>query len=349
MQVEKDQEDEEQRVVLHAVGTILILFLPCIGIAQTTLKGAGATFPTPIYSKWFDTYHRQHPGVVINYQAIGSGGGIWQLTKGTIDFGATDGAMTDDQQNQLRQRRGIDVIHIPTVMGAVVPIYNLPEVDTQLKFSGELLAQIFLGNITRWNDPGIAKENPEVKLPDKEIKVVHRFDGSNTTYVFTDFLSKMSPEWKEKVGRGMSVQWPVGARVWTGGGGEGAYSLDGSLAYIEWIYAVHNHMSMASVKNAAGKYVEASPQSITAAASAELPEDFRALITNAPGDNAYPIAYLTWLLIPRTWHNTRKRRAMVDFLNWMLDSGQEMTSDLYYVPLPENLVAEVRAKIKEIK
>jgi phosphate transport system substrate-binding protein len=326
------------------------LFLQCISIAQTTLIGAGATFPSPIYSKWFDEYHRQHPGGVIKYQAIGSGGGIAQLTKGAIDFGATDGPMTDDQVNQLRERRGIEVIHIPTVVGAVVPVYNLPEVDTQLKFSGELLAQIFLGNVTRWDDPGIAKENPGVKLPDKKINVVHRTDSSNTTYIFTDFLSKTSPEWKNRVGSGMSVQWPVGVRVWPGGGGEKAYSLDGAIAYFEWIYAVHSHMTIASVKNAAGKYITASPESIAAAAaSAELPEDFRAFITNAAGDNAYPMACLAWLLIPRTWDNTGKRKAMVDFLNWMLDSGQTMTSDLYYVPLPENLVAEVRAKIKEIK
>jgi len=332
-----------------AIGTILILFLPCISSAQTTLNGAGATLPIPIYSKWFYKYHRQHPGVVINYQAIGSGGGIWQLTAGTVDFGATDSPMTDDQVNHLRERRGIDVIHIPTVVGAVVPVYKLPEVDTQLKFSGELLAQIFLGNITRWNDPEIAKENPEVKLPDKEISVVQRSDASSTTYIFTDFLSKTSPEWKDKVGRGTSVQWPVGVRVWPGGGSERAYLLDGAIAYTEWIYAVQNHMTIASVKNAAGNYIKASPESITAAASADLPGDLRALITNAPGDNAYPMACLTWLLIPSTWDNTGRRKAMVDFLNWMLDSGQEMTSDLYYVPLPENLVAEVRAKIKEIK
>jgi len=326
----------------------LVVLLQCSSIAQTILNGAGATFPNPMYQAWSSEYHRAHPDVQLNYQSIGSAGGIRALTAGALDFAATDWPMSDEQVNQLRQRRGIEVIHVPTVMGAVVLVYNLPEVDTQLKFSGAVLGQMYLGNITRWNDPAIAKENPGVILPDKKIIVVHRTDGSSTTYIFRDFLARTSPEWKEKAGSDSSVRWPVGVGAWSGGGGERAYTLDGAIFYTEWIYAVQNHMTIAGVRNAAGKYINASPESI-AEASVQMPQDFRAWITNTSGDRAYPMACLTWLLIPRTWGDPNKRKAMINFLDWILDSGQKMTSNLHYVPLPETLAAQVRNDVKQIK
>jgi len=326
--------------------------LGTIGLAETKLNGAGATFPNPIYSKWFDEYHKQHPDVEINYQSKGSGAGIRQLTEGTVDFGASDGPMTDEQLKAAQDKRGTPILHIPTVLGAVVPAYNLPDVKTEIKFSGELLADIFLGKVTKWSDPAFAKDNPGVKFPDKPIVVVHRADGSGTTYIFSDYLSKVSQEWKDKVGKGTALQWPTGL----GQQGNEAVAnmvrqMDGGIGYVELIYALQNSIAFGPVKNAAGKYVKASLESTTAAAASvkEMPDDFRVSITNAPGEKAYPIASFTWLLIPAKWNDSTKVKAMVDYLNWMIDSGEKMTESLYYAPLPKSVAAKVKAKIKEIK
>ena len=332
--------------------TLLLMLLGSVALAQTKLNGAGATFPNPIYSKWFDEYHKQHSNIEINYQSKGSGAGIRQLTEGTVDFGASDGPMTDDQLKAAKEKRGTDIFHIPTVLGAVVPAYNLPDVKTELKFSGDSLAAIYLGKATKWNDQAIAKDNPGVKLPDKPIVVVHRAEGSGTTYIFTDYLSKISPEWQQKVGKATSVQWPTGL----GQQGNEAVAntvrqMDGAIGYVELIYALQNNISYGPVKNAAGKYLKASLESTTAAAASvkDMPEDFRVSITNAPGDKAYPIASFTWLLIPQKWADGTKEKAMVDYLKWMLDSGEKMTSALYYAPLPAGVAAKVRAKIKQIQ
>lgn len=336
--------------ILRAV--LLTMLLGSICLAETKLNGAGATFPYPIYSKWFDEYHKQHPDVEINYQSKGSGAGIRQLTEGTVDFGASDGPMTDEQLKAAKEKRGTDILHIPTVLGAVVPAYNLPDVRVEIKFSGELLANIFLGKVTKWSDPAFAKDNPGVKFPDKPIVVVHRAEGSGTTYIFTDYLSKMSQEWHDKVGKGTSVQWPTGLGQQ---GNEAVAGMvrqkDGAIGYVELIYALQNNISFGSVKNAAGKYIKASLESTTAAAATikDMPDDFRVSITNAPGDAAYPISSFTWLLIPLKWSDATKEKAMVDYLNWMLDSGEKMTNALYYAPLPKNVAAKVKAKIKEIK
>lgn len=331
---------------------LLMMLLAGLSMAQTKLNGAGATFPNPIYSKWFDEYHKLHTDVEINYQSKGSGAGIRQLTEGTVDFGASDGPMTDDQLKAAKEKRGTDILHIPTVLGAVVPAYNLPDVKGELKFSGDILAGIFLGKITKWNDAAIAKENSGVQLPDKPIIVVHRAEGSGTTYIFTDYLSKISQEWKDKVGKGASVQWPAGL----GQQGNEAVAgmvrqMDGAIGYVELIYALQNRIAFGPVKNAAGKYVKASLESTTAAAASvkEMPDDFRVSITNAPGDNAYPIASFTWLLIPQKWSESTKEKAMVEFLSWMLDAGEKMTTSLYYAPLPKNVATKVKARIKEIQ
>lgn len=331
--------------------TLLLMLLGTIGLAQTKLNGAGATFPYPIYAKWFDEYHNQHKDIEINYQSKGSGAGIKQLTEGTVDFGASDGPMTDDQLKQAEDQRKTPIFHIPTVLGAVVPAYNLPDVQSEIKFSGDILAGIYLGKITKWNDPAIAKENPGVKFPDKPIVVIHRAEGSGTTYIFTDYLSKVSPEWQQKVGKGTAVQWPVGL----GQQGNEAVAnmvrqMDGGLGYVELIYALKNKIAFGPVKNAAGAYVKASLQSTTAAAASmkEMPEDFRVSITNAPGKEAYPIASFTWLLVPAKWTDPTKQKAMVDFLNWMVSTGEGMVTDLNYAPLPKNVAAKVKAKISLI-
>lgn len=329
---------------------LLVGFLAlCFGTASAqNLTGAGATFPNPIYSKWFSEFHKQHPEIEINYQAIGSGGGIQQLRSRTVDFGASDGPMTDQQLSETPFK----VFHIPTVLGAVVPTYNIPGVNTELKFAPDVLADIYLGKITKWNDPKLAKDNPGVKFPDTDIVVVHRSDGSGTTYIFTDYLSKVSPEWAEKVKKGTSVSWPVGLG---GKGNEGVAGLvkqtEGGIGYVELIYALSNKMSYGTVRNAAGKFVKASLESTTAAAASvkEMPDDFRVSITNAPGPTAYPICSFTWLLIPEEWQDAAKQKAMVEFLNWMADKGQGMTASLDYAPLPKNVAAKVKARIKEIK
>jgi phosphate transport system substrate-binding protein len=316
--------------------------------AETNLNGAGATFPNPIYQKWFSEYHNAHKDVQINYQSIGSGGGIQQLTSGTVDFGASDGPMTDEQLSKVSGK----VFHIPTVLGAVVPTYNINGVSGELKFTGDVLADIYLGNINKWNDPRLSKANPGVKFPDEEIVVVHRSDGSGTTYIFTDYLSKVSSAWKDKVGKGTSVNWPAGLG---GKGNEGVSGMvkqtEGSIGYVELIYAVSNKMSYGIVQNAAGSFIKASLESVTAAAGSmkDMPEDFRVSITNAPGKDAYPISSFTWLLVPAEWADAGKEKAFVDFLTWMVDKGQTMTSALEYAPLPKNVAAKVKARIKEVK
>ena len=316
--------------------------------AETNLNGAGATFPNPIYQKWFSEYHNEHKDVQINYQSIGSGGGIAQLTSGTVDFGASDGPMTDEQLAKVSGK----VLHIPTVLGGVVPTYNVNGVSGDLKFTGDVLADIYLGNIKKWNDPRLAKANPGVKFPDEDIVVVHRSEGSGTTYIFTDYLSKVSSGWKDKVGKGTSVNWPAGLG---GKGNEGVSGMvkqtEGSIGYVELIYAVSNQMSYGSVQNAAGSFVKASLDSVTAAAASvkDMPDDFRVSITNAPGKDAYPISSFTWLLVPAEWADATKEKAFVDFLTFMVDKGQSMTAALQYAPLPKNVAVKVKARIKEIK
>jgi len=314
----------------------------------TTLNGAGATFPYPMYSKWFSEYNKLHPDIQFNYQSIGSGGGIRQVLAGTVDFGATDGPMTDEQLAQAKTK----ILHIPTVLGADVPAYNIPGVTEELKFTPELLANIFLGKITSWNDAALAKANPGVNLPNQPIIVIHRSDGSGTTYIFTDYLSKVSTDWKNQVGKGTSVKWPVGLG---GKGNEGVAGMirqmQGSIGYVELIYAVNNHIAYGSVKNAGGQFVKASLESVTAAAASvkSMPADFRVSITNAPGKDAYPIASFTWLLIPTPSKDRAKGKIIADFLNWMVEDGQKMTADLSYAPLPEGVEAKVKETIKQVK
>ena len=325
----------------------LLAGLAAGAMAQTTLNGAGATFPYPIYSKWFSEYHKLHPDVEINYQSIGSGGGIRQLQAGTVDFGASDGPMTDQQLAETKFK----LLHLPTVLGAVVPAYNIPGISQDLNFNPQTLADIYLGKITKWNDTAIAKDNPGVKLPNLPIVVVHRSDGSGTTYIFTDFLSKVSPEWRKRVGMGTSVRWPTGLGAKGNEGVSGQVKqMQGGLGYIELIYALQNHIPYGSVGNAAGKFVKASLSGVTAAAASvkDMPADFRVSITNAPGAAAYSISSFTWLLVPLEWKDKSKEKIMVDFLNWMLGPGQAMTGQLDYAPLPRQVVAREQAAIQQI-
>ena len=331
------------RIALLLAG--LAFALPVMG--QTQLNGAGATFPYPMYSKWFSEYNKLHPDVQVNYQSIGSGGGIRQVLNGTVDFGASDGPMTDEQLKESK----VKILHIPTVLGADVPAYNLPGVNSELKFTPEALAGIFLGKIQKWNDSAITQANPGIKFPDKSIIVIHRSDGSGTTYIFTDYLSKVSKEWEGTVGKGTSVKWPVGLG---GKGNEGVAGqirqLDGAIGYVELIYAVENKITYGSVKNAAGNFVKASLDSVTeAAASAQqMPADFRVSITNAPGKTAYPISSFTWLLIPEHAQDPKKGKIIADFLEWMVNDGQKMTAQLSYAPLPANVAEKVKAAIKQV-
>src|SRR5712672_2155806 len=326
-----------------------MLAAPALLLAATVqINGAGATFPYPIYSKWFSEYNKLHPDVEINYQSIGSGGGIRQVLAGTVDFGATDGPMTDEQLSQAK----VKILHIPTVLGAVVPAYNVPGVSGELKFTAEALSGIFLGKITTWNDPAIAKANPGVSLPNQSIIVIHRSDGSGTTYIFTDYLSKVSSEWQNGPGKGTSVKWPVGLG---GKGNEGVAGMirqmQGGIGYIELIYAVQNKIDYGSVKNASGAFVKASLERVTAAAASakSMPADFRVSITNAPGKDAYPISSFTWLLIPEKSKDPAKGKILADFLNWMVTDGQKMTAALSYAPLPENVVQKEKEAIKQVK
>jgi phosphate transport system substrate-binding protein len=341
--------------------TLLVVWLmaltaaltPVIAAAQggaIKLNAAGATFPTPIYTKWFDVYHTAHPDVEINYQSIGSGGGIRQLQAGTVDFGASDGPMSDDQLAQSKFK----VLHFPTVLGAVVPTYNIAGVTGDLNFTQKALAGIYIGSITKWNDPEIAKANPGVSLPGADIVVVHRSDGSGTSYIWTDFLSKVSDDWKTKVGKAnTSVNWPVGLG---GKGNEGVTGLvkqtPNAIGYIELIYAVQNKIAYGNVQNAAGKFVKADLASVTAAAAAdakEIPDDFRVSITNAPGPKVYPISSFTWLLIPAQIQDAAKRDAIKAFLKWMLTDGQKFNEALSYAQLPKEVITKETKAISLIQ
>jgi phosphate transport system substrate-binding protein len=324
----------------------VLLALPVFG--QTTLNGAGATFPNPMYSKWFSEYGKSHSGVQINYQPIGSGGGIRQVTSGTVDFGASDMPMTDKQLQDSKTK----IMNIPTVLGAVVPAYNIPGVSGEVKFTPDALAGIFLGKISKWNDKAITSANPGVNFPDKDIIVVHRSDGSGTSFIWTDYLSKVSPEWKSSVGADTSVKWPIGLG---NKGNEGVSGLirqmSGSIGYVELIYAVQNKITYGSVRNAAGNFVMGSLDSVTAAAASapKMPADFRVSITNAPGKDAYPISSFTWLLIPVPSKDAAKGKILNDFLGWMVTDGQKMTAALTYAPLPDNVVEKVKEAIKQVK
>jgi phosphate transport system substrate-binding protein len=332
--------------------TALVLGLGGAAVAQNgvmSLTGAGATFPYPIYSKWFDEYQKLKPNVQINYQSIGSGGGIRQITAGTVAFGATDGPMSDEQLAQSK----VQILHFPTVLGAVVPTYYIPGITAELNFSRDALAGIFLGTVTKWNDPAIAKHNPSVKLPAENIVVVRRSDGSGTTYIWTDFLSKVSDDWKNKVGKGTSVNWPVGLG---GKGNEGVSGLvkqtPNSIGYVELIYALQNQLSYGRVQNAANEFVKADLASATAAAagaSKSMPADFRVSITNAPGKAAYPITSFTWLLVPSSITDAAQRSVLKDFLRWMATDGQNYAAQLGYAPLPKEVAAQVLKSIDKVK
>lgn len=313
------------------------------------INGAGATFPYPIYSKWFAEYNKRRPNVQINYQSIGSGGGIRQLTNQTVFFGATDGPMTDEQQKTAPG----SILHFPTVLGAVVPTYNLPGVEGELKLTGPVLADIFLGKIKKWNDPSIARLNAGMRLPATDIVVAHRSDGSGTTYIWVDFLSKVSPEFKKTVGVNTSVNWPTGVG---GKGNEGVAGIvsqtPGSIGYVELIYALQNKISYASVQNAAGEFVKASTQAVTAAAAAsaaQIPTDFRVSITNAGGPGAYPIASYTWLLLYERPSDKARSAVMVNFLKWALTDGQTFATELGYAPLPADVVKLEMAALSRIQ
>jgi phosphate transport system substrate-binding protein len=333
---------------------LLALLLGVLGgatSAQVQLNGAGATFPAVIYSKWFDEY-KTATGVQINYQAIGSGGGIKQVTEGTVDFGASDGPMTDDQLKEAKDKRGTDILHIPTVMGGIVLSYNLSSVSTKLKLDGKVVADIFLGKITKWDDTQIKKLNPGVSLPDKAILVAHRSDGSGTTFIFTNYLSKVSSDWKDKVGNNTSVNWPVGLG---GKGNDGVAGLikqtEGSIGYVELAYAVKNNLPYALLKNKAGNFIDANFTTVTEAAAAavkNMPADLRAIITDADGKNAYPISGFTWLLIYKNMQDKDKATALVKFLYWAMEKGEVYAKDLYYSPLPKEVVKLCEKKIASI-
>jgi len=333
----------------------LLLAIGTVGVAaagQVLLNAAGATFPYPIYSKWFDQYHQAHGNVQINYQSIGSGGGIRQLLDKTVDFGASDGPMSDEQLKGA----SVPILHFPTVLGAAVPSYNVPGVQTDLNFTPEALSGIYLGTVSKWNDPAITSANPGVKLPGDDIVVVHRSDGSGTTYIWTDYLSKVSPAWQSKVGKATSVNWPVGLG---GKGNEGVSSLiqqtPGAIGYIELIFAVQNKLPYGKVKNAAGVFIKADLASVSAAAAATskmMPEDFRVSITNPPAANAkaaYPISSFTWLLIPSKFTDATKRDVVKDFLKWMMTDGQNSVEALSYAKLPKDVVTKEMKAIAQIQ
>ncbi len=336
---------------------LLLVVLAVAGVlwaeSALSINGAGATFPYPMYSKWFDEYHKKNANLQINYQSIGSGGGIKQITEGTVDFGASDGPMNDDQLKAFQDKHGFGILHFPTVLGAAVPSYNIPGVDAALNFTPDALAGIFLGKITKWNDPVIAGANKGVKLPANDIVVVHRADGSGTTYIWTDYLSGVSDEWKTKVGKGTSVNWPVGL------GGKGNEGVTGSIkntpnsiGYVELIYAETNKIPYGNVKNASGVFVKASLAAVSAAAAGkakEMPEDFRVSIVNAPGKAAYPISSFTWLLIPEKFSDAAKRDAIKGFLKWALADGQGYAENLSYAKLPKEVVAKELKAINKIQ
>jgi phosphate transport system substrate-binding protein len=321
--------------------------------AALSITGAGATFPSPMYSKWFDEYQKKNSEVQINYQSIGSGGGIKQVTEGTVDFGASDVPMTDEQLKAFQEKHGFGILHFPTVLGAVVPTYNIPGVNAALNFTPEALAGIFLGKITKWNDPAIAAANKGVTLPAGDIVVVHRAEGSGTSFIWTDYLSKVSDEWKNKVGKGAAINWPVGL------GGKGNEGVTGqikntpnSIGYVELIYAVSNNIPYGNIKNSSGSFVKAELATVTAAAAGaakSMPDDFRVSITDAPGKNAYPISSFTWLLIPEKFSDGAKRDALKGFVKWMLTDGQNYTEQLSYAKLPKEVVAKEEKALAKVQ
>jgi len=346
----------ERNFMKRVSGLLLaVLALGAMAWAQSSLliNGAGATFPYPIYSKWFDEYHKKNPNIELNYQSVGSGAGIKQVTEGTVDFGATAGPMNDDMLKAFNDKRGGAVLHFPTVLGADVATYYVPGVTGALNFTPEALAGIFLGKITKWNDPAIAGANRGVSLPAADIIVVHRSDGSGTTYIWTDYLSKVSDEWKTKVGKGTSVNWPVGLG---GKGNEGVTGLvkqtPNSIGYVELIYAAQNNIAYGSVKNLSGSFIKADLASVSAAAAGaakDMPADFRVSITNAPGKTAYPISSFTWLLIPAKFQDAGKRDALKGFLKWMLTDGQGYVEALSYAKLPKEVVEKEKKAIDNIQ
>ena len=332
-----------------------VLALGALVWAQNGLliNGAGATFPYPIYSKWFDVYHQKNSSIQFNYQSVGSGAGIKQVTEGTVDFGATDGPMNEEQMKAFQAKRGSGILHFPTVLGAVIPTYNVQGVSGALNFTPEALAGIYLGKITKWNDPAIAGANKGVNLPSQDIVVVHRSDGSGTTYVWTDYLSKVSDEWKSKVSKSTSVNWPVGLG---GKGNEGVTGLikqtPNSIGYVELIYAVQNNIPYGSVKNSSGSFIKADLASVSAAAAGaakDMPEDFRVSITNAPGKTAYPISSFTWLLVPEKIQDGAKRDAIKGFLKWMLTDGQGYAEQLSYAKLPKEVIEKEKKAINNVQ
>src|SRR6266699_113952 len=332
---------------MKRIAGMLLVVLAGAGVlwadSVLSITGAGATFPYPMYSKWFDEYHKKNANLEINYQSIGSGGGIKQVTEGTVDFGATDGPMNDEQLKAYQDKHGFGILHFPTVLGADVPAYNIPGVTAELNFTQEAIAGIFLGKITKWNDPAISGANKGAALPENDIVVVHRSEGSGTTYNWTDYLSKVSDEWKTKVGKGASVNWPVGL------GAKGNESVAGtikntpnSFGYVELIYAVQNSMPYGKVRNSSGAFIKADLAGVTAAAAGaakSIPDDFRVSITDAPGKTAYPISSFTWLLIPSKFADASKRDAIKGFVKWMLSDGQNYTEALSYAKLPKEVVA----------
>jgi phosphate transport system substrate-binding protein len=333
----------------QAFWILLLATAATMAASAETINAAGATFPAPIYQKWFEDFHKAHPDIQINYQPIGSGGGIRQITEGTVDFGASDMPMTDEQLSKLTKFK---VLHFPTVLGGIVPTYNVAGVAS-LNFTGATLAGIYLGNIKKWNDAALKKDNPGVNLPNQDITVVHRSDGSGTSFVFSDYLAKVSPEWKTKVGVNASVNWPVGLGA---KGNEGEAGLvkqtPYSIGYVDLIYAVQNKMEYGSIKNAAGNFVKADFNTVSEAAAGaanNMPADFRVSINNAPGKNAYPISTFTWLLIPDKIADAGKKKSITDFLQWMMTTGQEDAAGLYYAPLPKPIVAKEQKQIALIK
>ena len=329
------------------LSAVLLASIAALPAAAQDLTGAGATFPNPIYSRWFSEYAQQHPSVHINYQSVGSGAGIRQVSSKIVDFGASDGPMTDQQLHDSK----VQLLHIPTVLGAVVPVYNVPGVPGDLKFAPEVIAGIYLGVITKWNDPNIQHDNPGVTLPDHGILPVYRSDGSGTTYIFTDYLSKVVPQFQQRIGKGTSVRFPVGIGQ---KGNEGVAGMvrnsQFSFGYVELIYAEQNHMPFGLVRNGAGKYVKASTDGVTAAAAAvkSMPADFRVSITNAPGATSYPISSFTWLLVPTHFDDPAKGKVMVDFLHWMLQRGETEAASMTYAPLPAPVAERVNQEINQI-
>jgi phosphate transport system substrate-binding protein len=329
--------------------TVAIFAASLIGCGSTggmLINGAGATFPYPIYAKWFDEFHKLHPDIQINYQSIGSGGGIRQLLTGTVDFGASDSPMTDEQLRQAKT----GILHFPTVLGAVVCSYNVPRIQQELNFTPEILTGIQLGKITKWSDTELARVNPAVSLPAENIVPIHRADGSGTTFVWTEYLSKVSPEWKQRVGAGTSVSWPAGLGA---KGNEGVAGLikqtPYSIGYLELVYAMQNNMPQGKVRNSSGILAKADLRSVTAAAATAIPDDFRVSLTDSPGRDAYPIASFTWLLVPNRIADAEKKASIIRFLHWMLTDGQEIAESLSYAPLPQAVISKEREAILQVQ